>query len=111
MPRPRAVDRRRIAGAVSPTNESAARLLEQIADELAGEASRPSRRVAAYRQAAEGLRASSLSVDELWRAGSDRALTRIRGVTPAIAQVVGNLIATKRISLPVRAERRSGSKR
>ena len=86
-------------------------MLEQFADALACDESRPSRRVAAYRQAAEALRRSPLAIDELWRTGGDRGLTRIRGVTPAIARVIGDLIAQKRISIPVPSESKPGAKR
>jgi len=111
MPRPSALDHHRNAGTPASTNESAARILDQFASELACDESPPSRRIAAYRQAAEALRQSPLSIDELWRTGGDRGLTRIRGVTPAIARVVGDLIATKRIPLRGSPHDTSGSKR
>jgi DNA polymerase/3'-5' exonuclease PolX len=86
--------------AIHAINGRAAALLEQIADELANEEPCPARRIAAYRKAAAGLRATSLRVDELWCEGHDIALARIPGVTSAIARVIGDLIATKHLPLP-----------
>lgn len=81
-------------------NAAVAEQLEQMASGLEQERPIPTRRIAAYRRAAAALRTTSLRVDELWRAGRDRALSEIPGVTSAISQVIGDLIATKRIPLP-----------
>lgn len=86
--------------AASTANATAATLLDVIADELGQEEPRPARRIAAYRQAAASLRATRLRLEELWRSGGDRAITEIPNVTPAIAHVVGDLIATKAVPLP-----------
>ena len=93
--------------AASTANATAAALLDVIADELAQEEPRPARRIAAYRQAAASLRATRLRLEELWRSGGDRAITEIPHVTPAIAHVVGDLIATKAVPLPSRPSPRA----
>lgn len=85
---------------ISSVNLAAAEWLERLADDF--ELREPSlvRRIAAYRLAARALRDSPLRVEELWSRGRERALTRIEHLTPAIAQVVAELISTKRIALP-----------
>ena len=93
--------------AASPANATAAALLDQIADDLEQEQPRPARRIAAYRQAAASLRETHLRLEELWHGGGDRAITEIPKVTPAIARVVGDLIATKAVALPRPAPPRS----
>ena len=85
---------------VSTANVVAASVLEHLADDLEREHPRPVRRIAAYRQAAVSLRETSLRLEDLWRRGGDLAVTRIRHVTPAIAHVIGDLIATHAVPLP-----------
>ena len=85
---------------ISAVNIAAAEWLECLADDLAVQAPSLVRRIAAYRLAAGALRESPLRVEELWSEGRERALTRIDHLTPAIAQVVGELISMKRIVLP-----------
>lgn len=80
------------------SNEIAAELLEALAERLRrGRGS--VKRIAAYRKAADAIRNSSRSIDELWHRGDGHALTEIAGVTPAVAQVLTELITTKRIPI------------
>lgn len=97
--------------AASPANVTAAALLDAIADELQQEQPCPSRRIAAYRQAAASLRTTRLRLEVLWRRGGDRSITEIPDVTPAIARVIGDLIATKAVPLPLPSMGDSGSSR
>jgi DNA polymerase/3'-5' exonuclease PolX len=71
-----------------------------LAEQIETNEPRLTRRIAAYRLAARGLRASPLSVEALWHADGYCGLTRIEHVTPAIARVLDDLIASKRIVLP-----------
>ncbi|HSQ28795.1 MAG TPA: helix-hairpin-helix domain-containing protein [Gemmatimonadaceae bacterium] len=86
----------------SPTrrrsNELAADILDGLADRLVhGRGS--AKRIAAYRHAASAIRLSSLSLDQLWNRGDGHALTQIEGVTPAVAQILSELITSKRIPI------------
>ena len=85
---------------ISPVNLAAAEWLERLAADLELEEPRVVRRIAAYKLAAGALRRSPLRVEDLWRAGREQSLTEIEHLTPAIARVVGELIATKRLALP-----------
>ena len=85
---------------ISAVNFAAAEWLERLAADLELEEPRVVRRIAAYRLAAGALRRSPLRVEDLWRAGREQSLTQIEHLTPPIAQVVGELIATKRLALP-----------
>ena len=89
----------RLAQPARPSsNEIAADMLDVLAERLRhGRGS--VKRVAAYRKAAEAIRRSPTSVDELWNRGDGHALTQIVGVTPAIAQVLTELITSKRIPI------------
>lgn len=93
-------------GQVSPVNLAAAEWLERLADDLEVEEPGLVRRITAYKLAATAVRNSPLRVDELWIAGREPSLTRIEHVTPAIAQLIGELITTKRILLPPRGKTR-----
>ena len=80
------------------SNELAAQMLEALAERLRhGRGS--IKRIAAYKKAADAIRHSSRSIDELWNRGDGHALTQIVGVTPAIAQVLSELITSKRIPI------------
>lgn len=80
----------------STSNELAAEMLESLAERLRhGRGS--IKRIAAYVKAAEAIRNSPYSIDELWNRGDGHALTVIHGVTPAIAKVLTELITSKRI--------------
>jgi DNA polymerase/3'-5' exonuclease PolX len=86
----------------SPTrrrsNELAADILDGLAEHLArGRGS--TKRIAAYRRAASAIRLSSLSLDQLWNRGDGHALTQIEGVTPAVAQILSELITSKRLPI------------
>lgn len=82
----------------SSSNELAAELLEALAERLRrGRGS--VKRIAAYRKAADAIRHSSRSIDELWNRADGHALTEISGVTPAVAQVLTELITSKRIPI------------
>lgn len=96
---------------ISAVNAAAAEWLERLADDL--ELQEPSlvRRITAYKLAAGSLRESPLRVEELWSAGRERSLTQIEHVTPVIAQLLGELIATKRIVLPPRVMPRRARRR
>ena len=85
------------AAAVS-SNELAAEILEGLAERL-GRGRGSVKRIAAYRRAAEAIRKSPYSIDELWNRGDGHALTAIAGVTPAVAQVLTELITSKRIPI------------
>lgn len=80
------------------SNELAAEILEGLAEHLSrGRGS--VKRIAAYRRAAEAIRQSPYSIDELWNRGDGHALTAIAGVTPAVAQILTELITSKRIPI------------
>jgi DNA polymerase/3'-5' exonuclease PolX len=82
----------------SSSNELAADILESLAERLSqGRGS--AKRIAAYRKAADAIRRSSYTLDELWNRGDGHALTAIPGVTPAVAQVLTELITSKRIPI------------
>lgn len=82
----------------SNSNEVAAEILEGLAERLRhGRGS--VKRIAAYRKAADAIRRSPRSIDELWNRGDGHALTEIAGVTPAVAQVLTELITSKRIPI------------
>lgn len=84
--------------AASSSNELAADILESLAERLShGRGS--AKRIAAYRKAADAIRRSSYTIDELWNRGDGHALTAIPGVTPAVAQVLTELITSKRIPI------------
>lgn len=87
---------------VSPVNVTAAEWLERLADDLELQEPGLVRRIGAYKLAAAALRNSSLRLETLWNEGRESALTQIEHVTPAIAQLLGELITTKRIVLPPR---------
>jgi DNA polymerase/3'-5' exonuclease PolX len=105
-PDPRSEAARRSPDPISPVNVTAAEWLERLADDL--ELQEPSlvRRITAYKLAAAALRKSPLRMETLWSAGREGALTQIEHVTPAIAQLLGELITTKRIVLPPRDQSR-----
>ncbi len=89
----------------SMANERAADALDALAKRFPpGHGNR--KRVAAYRNAAESLRTTEHDIVDLWKRGDGRALTTISGVTPAIAQMLAELIASKRLLLtdPVRED-------
>ena len=91
-------DERRVASSAANSNELAAEILESLADRLRqGRGS--VKRIAAYRKAADAIRRSPHSIDELWNRGDGHALTAIPGVTPAVAQVLTELITSKRIPI------------
>lgn len=80
------------------SNELAADILDGLADRLVhGRGS--VKRIAAYRRAASAIRSSSVSLDQLWNRGDGHALTQIEGVTPAVAQILSELITSKRIPI------------
>ena len=80
------------------SNELAADILDGLAERLVhGRGS--VKRIAAYRRAATAIRLSSASLDQLWNRGDGHALTQIEGVTPAIAQILAELITSKRIPI------------
>ena len=82
----------------SSSNELAADILESLAERLRhGRGS--IKRIAAYRKAADAIRRSETSIDDLWNRGDGHALTSIPGVTPAVAQVLTELITSKRIPI------------
>ena len=82
----------------SSSNELAADILESLAERLRhGRGS--IKRIAAYRKAADAIRRSEISIDDLWNRGDGHALTSIPGVTPAVAQVLTELITSKRIPI------------
>lgn len=84
--------------AASTANEVAADILESLAERLRhGRGS--AKRIAAYLKAADAIRRSSYSIEELWSRGDGHALTAIPGVTPAVAQVLTELITSKRIPI------------
>jgi hypothetical protein len=80
------------------SNELAAEILEGLAERL-GRGRGSVKRIAAYRKAAAAIRSSPYSIDELWNRGDGHALTAIAGVTPAVAQVLTELITSKRIPI------------
>jgi DNA polymerase/3'-5' exonuclease PolX len=80
------------------SNELAADILDGLAERLAhGRGS--TKRIAAYRRAASAIRLSALSLDQLWNRGGSHALTQIEGVTPAIGQILAELITSKRLPI------------
>jgi DNA polymerase/3'-5' exonuclease PolX len=84
--------------AANSANEVAAEVLESLAERLRhGRGS--AKRIAAYRKAADAIRHSSYSIEDLWSRGDGHALTAIPGVTPAVAQVLAELITSKRIPI------------
>lgn len=92
-------DEARVASAATTSsNELAAEMLEALAEHL-GRGRGSVKRIAAYRKAAEAIRESPYSIDELWNRGDGHALTAIHGVTPAVAQVLTELITSKRIPI------------
>lgn len=87
-----------VSPAPGNSNELAAEILESLAERLRhGRGS--VKRIAAYRKAAAAIRHSAHSIDELWNRGDGHALTSIPGVTPAVAQVLTELITSKRIPI------------
>lgn len=91
-------DSRATPRAASNANEVAAEILEGLAERLRN--SRGSaKRIAGYLKAAAAIRRSSDAIEELWHRGDGHALTTIPGVTPAVAQVLAELITSKRIPI------------
>ena len=87
-----------LAPARVSSNELAADMLEALAERLRhGRGS--VKRIAAYRKAADAIRHSPRSIDELWNRRDGHGLTEIVGVTPAVAQVLTELITSKRIPI------------
>lgn len=91
-------DSRATPRAASNANEVAAEILEGLAERLRN--SRGSaKRIAGYLKAADAIRRSSYSIEDLWNRGDGHALTAIPGVTATIAQVLTELITSKRIPI------------
>ena len=81
-----------------PLNASVADRLDDVADLLEQQAANAFR-VRAYRNAASTVRQLRRGVDEMLDAEGVAGLDRLRGIGPAIARAIGQLVATGRLPM------------